>query len=145
MPKVDTYNQPQLFHEVYGTTKRSSLRSRLVRQVRPILDTPPHNPNCRRNQKTQLNVYERPLVLVDADGHTREFYDAKGVHLGEPILPPPVSAPVVEPPLLPPSVDSFTGGDDDDELASRSTSLIPSPPRKIRGEDVMFRYTAELK
>ncbi|CAN0551448.1 unnamed protein product, partial [Ectocarpus sp. 12 AP-2014] len=92
-----------------------------------------------------LNVYERPLILVDADGHTREFYNTKGVHLGDPILPPPVSVPVVEPPLLPPSVDSFTGGDDDDELALRSTSLIPSPPRKIRGEDVMFRYTAELK
>lgn len=93
----------------------------------------------------QLNVYERPLVLVDADGHTREFYKTKGVHLGEPVLPPPVELPVYEPPLLPPSVDSFTGGnDDDDEHVSRSTSLIPSPPRKIRGEDVMFRYTAEL-
>lgn len=120
-----------------------------MRHVRPILtaaaDTLPHNLNYRRNKIMQLNVYERPLVLVDADGHTREFYDTKGVHLGDPILPPPVPAPVVEPPLLPPSVDSFTGGDDDDELASRSTSLIPSPPRKIRGEDVMFRYTAELK
>lgn len=102
-------------------------------------------PTAGTTNQTQLNVYERPLVLVDADGHTREFYNTKGVHLGDPILPPPVSVPVVEPPLLPPSVDSFTGGDDDDELASRSTSLIPSAPRKIRGEDVMFRYTAELK
>lgn len=93
----------------------------------------------------QLNVYERPLVLVDADGHTREFYAAKGIRLGAPVLPPPVTPPVFEPPLLPPTVDSFTGGDDDDDLVSRSTSLIPSPPRKIRGEDVMFRYTAELK
>lgn len=93
----------------------------------------------------QLNVYERPLVLVDADGHTREFYATKGVRLGDPVLQPPVTPPVYEPLLLPPTVDSFTGGDDDDDLVSRSTSLIPSPPRKIRGEDVMFRYTAELK
>eukprot|EP00752_Nemacystus_decipiens_P006497 g5850.t1 len=93
----------------------------------------------------ELNVYERPLVLVDADGHTREFYATKGIRLGDPVLPPPATPPVYEPPLLPPTVDSFTGGDDDDDLVSRSTSLIPSPPRKIRGEDVMFRYTAELK
>lgn len=91
----------------------------------------------------QLNVYERPLVLVDADGHTREFYAGKGIHLGAPVLPEPTPEPTYEPPLLPPSVDSFAGENDD--LVSQSTSLIPSPPRKIRGEDVMFRYTAELK
>lgn len=91
-------------------------------------------------------MYERPLVLVDADGHTREFYATMaGVSLGDPILPPPATPPVQEPPLLPPSVDSFTGGDDDDDLVSRSTSLVPSPPRKIRGEDIMLRYTGELK
>ncbi|CAM9908023.1 unnamed protein product, partial [Hapterophycus canaliculatus] len=93
----------------------------------------------------ELNVYERPLVLVDADGHTREFYATMaGVRLGDPVLPPPATPPVHEPPLLPPSVDSFTGGDDDDDLVSRSTSLVPSPPRKIRGEDIMLRYTGEL-
>lgn len=93
----------------------------------------------------QLNVYERPLVLVDADGHTRDFYASKGVCLGPPILPASTPEPVYEPPMLPPSVNSFAGDDDDDDLMSRSTSLIPSPPRKILGEDVMFRYTAELK
>lgn len=90
-------------------------------------------------------MYERKLVLVDADGHTREFYATKGIRLGEPILPVPDPEPEYEPPVIPPSVDSFTGGDDDDDLVSRSTSLIPSPPRRIRGEDVMFRYTAEMK
>lgn len=93
----------------------------------------------------QLNVYERPLVLVDADRHTREFYANNGIRLGEPVLPVQTPEPVFEPPILPPSVDSFTEGDDDDDFGSRSTSLIPSPPRKIRGEDVMFRYNAELK
>lgn len=82
---------------------------------------------------------------MDADRHTREFYATKGIRLGDPALPEPIPEPVYEPPILPPSVDSFTGGDDDDDLVSRSTSLIPSPPRKIRGEDVMFRYTAELR
>lgn len=119
----------------------------------PISPPPPPCPSTSPPQNTtdggivshrQLNVYERPLVLVDADGHTREFYASKGVRLSDAVLPPPVTPPVYEPPLLPPTVDSFTGGDDNDDLVSRSTSLIPSPPRKIRGEDVMFRYTAEL-
>lgn len=114
----------------------------LAATVMPIYSPPPRK---KHNGWRQLNVYERPLVLVDADGHTREFYATKGVRLGAPVLPPPATLPVYEPPLLPPTVDSFTGGDDDDDLVSRSTSLIPSPPRKIRGEDVMFRYTAELK
>ena len=67
------------------------------------------------------------------------------MRLGQPTLPAPTPEPVYEPPILPPSVDTFTAGDDDEDMVSRSTSLIPSPPRKIRGEDVMFRYTAELR
>lgn len=93
----------------------------------------------------QVNLYGRKLVLVDADGHTREFYASKGIRLGDPILPLPDPEPVYEASVYSPSTDSFTGGDGDEDLVSRSTSLIPSPPRKIRGEDVMFRYTAELK
>lgn len=90
-------------------------------------------------------MYERKIVLVDADGHTREFYATKGVRLGEPILPVPDPEPVYDSSVFPSSLDSFTKGDDEDDLVSRSTSLIPSPPRRIRGEDVMFRYTAQMK
>lgn len=91
-------------------------------------------------------MYERPLVLVDADAHTRQFYASNGISLGGPIPsePTPEPEPEPEPPLLPPSVDSFSGSLDDVDMAPRSTSLVPSPIRKIRGEDVMFRYTADL-
>lgn len=93
----------------------------------------------------EVNMYERKIVLVDADGHTREFYANKGIRLGEPILLVPDPEPVYDSSIFPPSLNSFTKGEDDDDLVSQSTSLIPSPPRRIRREDVMFRYTAEMK
>lgn len=115
-------------------------RSYVLRLVlhSPSLETQYHHP-------TKVNMYERKIVLVDADGHTREFYANKGIRLGEPILLVPDPEPVYDSSIFPPSLNSFTKGEDDDDLVSQSTSLIPSPPRRIRREDVMFRYTAEMK
>ncbi|CAM9201006.1 unnamed protein product [Choristocarpus tenellus] len=91
----------------------------------------------------ELNVYERKLVLIDADAHTRQFYSSQGMSLGDPVRPPSDNKPVYEPSGGSLSIYS-TDFSDDDGMVSRPGSLIPLPARKVLGEDVMFRYTAEL-
>lgn len=95
-------------------------------------------------------MYERKLVLIDADQHTRDFYASMGIQLGDSISPPTETEPTYKDSsrLITPgdTVTGFFGGDEDDDLVvSRPASLIPSHPRRIRGEDVVFRYTAEMK
>lgn len=93
-------------------------------------------------------MYERTLLLVDADAHTRDFYASNGIRLSDPVLPFPDIEPAPQAPTPPASVPGFTGGggsDDADDWVSRSSSLVPSPPRRVRGEDVVFRFTAEMK
>lgn len=90
-------------------------------------------------------MYGRKLVLVDTDRHTREFYRSKGIQLGDSIAFEPEPGVISEAPVPSPSLDTFAVGDEDDDIVARSTSLVPSPFRKTCGEDIMFRYTAEMK
>ncbi|CAM9971593.1 unnamed protein product, partial [Discosporangium mesarthrocarpum] len=94
----------------------------------------------------EVNVYQRRLVLVDADAHTRDFYASRGMTLDDPILPPTDPEPPYEQSMTPPAArGGFGSEEEDDDMVSRSSSLIPTAPRKVLGEDIMFRYIAELR
>ncbi|KAG5184346.1 Protofilament ribbon protein [Tribonema minus] len=88
-----------------------------------------------------ISVYRRPLLLVGADGHTREFYASQGMPLAPPIATE--DAPEPEPPREVPPPTGF--GSEEDSLASCTGSLVLSPPRRRRAGDAsVLRFTARL-
>lgn len=87
-----------------------------------------------------MHVFSRKLVLVDADEKTREFYDEQNMPLAPALLPEP------EPPVtIRREVPPHTGfGSEEDSMTSCVGSLVPTAPKKTRGENRTLRYLARL-
>lgn len=87
-----------------------------------------------------INVFTRPLVLVDADESTRAFFESQGRSLlaGIPVAeeePPPFER------QMPPS----TGfGSEEDSLTSCVGSLVQHPPKKVMGENKILRFLSKF-
>lgn len=89
----------------------------------------------------ELDVYGRPLVIMDADGATRDFFADQQMALSNPIIP---EAPeiIVHAREVPPP----TGfGSEEDSLRSVAGSLMPGPPpMKKLGENKVLSFLCSL-
>lgn len=87
-----------------------------------------------------ITVYTRPLVVVDADSTTREFFAAQGRPLGD-ALPLGEAEPKPLVRQIPPS----TGfGSEEDSLTSCMGSLVQNAPRKVPGPNKILRFLARF-
>jgi len=87
-----------------------------------------------------INVFTRPLVLVDADESTRVFFESQGHPLQSSI---PVAE--EEPPPFEREVPPPTGfGSEEDSLTSCVGSLVQHPPKKVMGENKVLRFLSKF-
>lgn len=89
-----------------------------------------------------VNVFERGLLLTDADDTTRDFYVENNVP-----MPMSIDHRVGddEPPKFERQLPPYTGfGSEEDSLTSCVGSLVQSAPKKQLGDGTTLRYLAKL-
>lgn len=83
-----------------------------------------------------VDVYSRPLLLVDADDQTRKFYESEGMSLGPAMQVDEDIAPAAAR-VVPP----YTGfGSEEDSLTSCVGSLVQTAPKKTPGQEIKIMF-----
>ncbi|GLE00936.1 hypothetical protein PINS_up009733 [Pythium insidiosum] len=90
-----------------------------------------------------ISIYNRQILLLDADATTREWFDAHGQPLGPAIVV--ADAPKAVPPFVPPPHDGF--GSEDDSLQSCYHLLPKAPLKSLESLDTteVLRFRARFE
>jgi len=87
-----------------------------------------------------VQIYCRPLLIVDADSFTRDFFAKEGTHLDEAL---PIETQAEHELVFEREIPPYIGfGSEEDSLASCVGSLIPRAPKKHFGENRVLTYLA---
>jgi len=86
----------------------------------------------------EITIYSRTLKIMDADPYTRDFYEKKGISLGDKIVLPRKPIPIYKREIPP-----YTGfGSEEDSLNSCVGSILPTAPVKKIGDPMVLKFRA---